>query len=103
VDDAVDGGTADAVLGGQFGEGDLAFGVAAADGAAGRLEQLGLLAFELAVTGTVRGTAIRNTLSWGSVRAGWCSGGGSPYGTGLMLAATSRSMVLAREEDRNGQ
>ena len=49
MDDAVDGGAADAVFGGEVGEGDLAFGVAAADGPAGWFGEFGLLALELAV------------------------------------------------------
>ena len=45
----MNGGASVAVLGGQVGKGDPAFGVAAADGAARGLGQFGLLAFELAV------------------------------------------------------
>ncbi|MFB4283866.1 hypothetical protein ACBJ59_51820 [Nonomuraea sp. MTCD27] len=45
----MDGEASDAVLSGQVGEGDLAFGVAAADGTAGGFGQFGLLALELAV------------------------------------------------------
>lgn len=41
MDDAVDGGPADAVFSGQVGQGDLAFGVAAADGTPCRFGQLG--------------------------------------------------------------
>ncbi|WP_326822890.1 hypothetical protein [Streptosporangium sp. NBC_01756] len=49
MDNAVDGGASDDVLGGQVGEENLAFGVAAADGTAGGFGQFGLLALELAV------------------------------------------------------
>ena len=44
VDDAVDGGAADAVFLGEIGQGHLVFGVAAPDGARGRGRQLGLFA-----------------------------------------------------------
>ena len=44
VDDAVDRGAADAVFLGEIGQGHLAFGVAAPDGARGRGRQLGLFA-----------------------------------------------------------
>ena len=91
MDDAVDGGAADAVLGGQIGEGDLAFGVAAADRAACGLGKLLSLDLDVLLIGAAAGVSDAAGLGRGP---GSNRGKSNGYGPDLHGRSLARRPVI---------